>query len=183
MLTFQIHIDVSDSTISRVLTDALMALSPDCIASQGDDADVILSNKGQNEGVTPTYVMDTSKPLRMAHIIKGLNVAVKQHRPDITLGEAILSPSNNALTSDGQDIALTDLEVRVLSYLSAQPALTASKDDLLTHVWGYNPDVTSHTVETHIYRLRQKHEVLEGLIRTTDQGYMLYYNEGDNSGA
>ncbi len=73
-------------------------------------------------------------------------------------------------------IKLTEKEVSILKYLYKLGDKVASKNDLLKEVWGYNPDITTHTIETHIYRLRQKVE--QGakdsqIIETIDNGYRL----------
>ena len=52
-----------------------------------------------------------------------------------------------------------------------------SKTELLSEVWGYNPDATTHTVETHIYRLRQKVEgqTQDAIILTEESGDKLNF--------
>ena len=73
-------------------------------------------------------------------------------------------------------IKLTEKEVAVLKYLYKNRDRIVSKNELLQEVWCYAPDVTTHTIETHIYRLRQKveHDDVEAqLIMTVDGGYQL----------
>jgi Transcriptional regulatory protein, C terminal len=53
-------------------------------------------------------------------------------------------------------IELTEKECEMLQYIFNAGAGGAEKDELLSQVWGYNPEVKSRTLETHIYRLRQK---------------------------
>lgn len=82
----------------------------------------------------------------------------------------ILNQRNNEL------IKLTEKEVAIIKYLYKAGDKIISKNELLQEVWGYSPEVTTHTIETHIYRLRQKveHEALEAqLIMTEDGGYKL----------
>lgn len=70
---------------------------------------------------------------------------------------------------------LTEKEVDIIKYLYQTKPCIASKEDLLENVWKYSTDATTHTVETHIYRLRQKVEK-EGktqLIITENNGYRL----------
>ena len=73
---------------------------------------------------------------------------------------------------------LTEKEVSILKYLYKSGAKIVSKNELLQEVWGYSPEVTTHTIETHIYRLRQKveHEDISAqLILTSDGGYQLKF--------
>ena len=75
-------------------------------------------------------------------------------------------------------IKLTEKEVAILKYLYKSPERIVTKNELLQEVWGYAPEVTTHTIETHIYRLRQKveHENPEAqLIITLDGGYRLKF--------
>lgn len=84
----------------------------------------------------------------------------------------ILNLRNNEL------IKLTEKEVAIIRYLYKAQNKIVSKNELLQEVWGYSPDVTTHTIETHIYRLRQKveHDDLSAqLIVTEDGGYKLKF--------
>jgi len=75
-------------------------------------------------------------------------------------------------------VKLTEKEVAVLKYLYKSKDRTVTKTDLLRDVWDYNEEVTTHTIETHIYRLRQKveHDNNEAqLIMTEDGGYKLKF--------
>ena len=58
----------------------------------------------------------------------------------------------------GKSVELSALEFRLLRYFIEHRGATISRDELLNEVWGYNAAVTTHTLETHIYRLRQKIE-------------------------
>ena len=72
-------------------------------------------------------------------------------------------------------VKLTEKEINVLKYLYKTKDDFVSKNDLQRNVWKYNEDVTTHTIETHIYRLRQKVEKEGGrrLIITDNGGYKL----------
>lgn len=73
---------------------------------------------------------------------------------------------------------LTAKEVDILKYLYKNAGLFVSKNDLQTNVWKYNEEVTTHTIETHIYRLRQKVEKKSRRLILTDGGcYKLITDE------
>jgi len=72
-----------------------------------------------------------------------------------------------------EPIKLTERETAILKYLYKAGDKIVGKAELLAEVWGYNPEATTHTVETHIYRLRQKIERPEQVIMTEDNGYRL----------
>lgn len=82
----------------------------------------------------------------------------------------ILNQRNNEITK------LTEKEVAIIKYLYKVGERIVSKTELLQEVWGYAPDVTTHTIETHVYRLRQKveHDNPDAqLIVTLEGGYQL----------
>lgn len=77
---------------------------------------------------------------------------------------------------DGVAINLTDTEARLLAMLFDAGGAELDKDTLLQRVWGYRPGLDTHTLETHIYRLRQKIETNPtnpSFLMTTDAGYRL----------
>lgn len=86
------------------------------------------------------------------------------------------NPANHSLRNEnGEEAKLTDKETDILLYLSRIKA-PASREELLREVWQYNEGVTTHTLETHIYRLRQKLSQLlndKDVLLTNDGGYYL----------
>ena len=81
--------------------------------------------------------------------------------------------------SSGSVTKLTEKEVSILKYLYKTQGTYVSKTDLQLNVWKYSEEVTTHTIETHIYRLRQKVEQNGGrrLIVTDNGGYMLLQDD------
>lgn len=79
----------------------------------------------------------------------------------------------------GKVTKLTEKEIGILKYLYKTQGTYVSKTDLQLNVWKYSEDVTTHTIETHIYRLRQKVEQNGGrrLIVTDNGGYMLQQDD------
>jgi DNA-binding response OmpR family regulator len=61
-------------------------------------------------------------------------------------------------TESKQKVRLTEKETAILKYLYRSGNMVVGRDTLLGEVWGYNAGVTTHTLETHVYRLRQKIE-------------------------
>ena len=88
-----------------------------------------------------------------------------------------LQPNARKITDlvTGEETKLTEKEVNILKYLYKTPNKFVSKTDLQINVWQYNQEVTTHTIETHIYRLRQKVEKNNGrqLIVTDNGKYKL----------
>ena len=96
----------------------------------------------------------------------------------ISFNQYQLRPLNKDIVNlrNGEETKLTEKEVAVIKYLYKFQDRIVSKNELLQDVWGYSPDVTTHTIETHIYRLRQKVErdnIDAQLILTVDGGYQL----------
>ena len=80
-----------------------------------------------------------------------------------------------AVIDGGKKIRLTEKETAILE-TSIAPATRRSREELLAEVWGYNAGVTTHTLETHVYRLRQKIEpnpAAARILLTEAGGYKL----------
>ena len=121
------------------------------------DADTILGlDAGANDYIT--------KPFRLGVLLARLRAHIRQHeRSDdavFTIGPFAFQPSNKLLVNNEDDkkVRLTDKETAILKYLYRAGEKDVSRDVLLDEVWGYNASVTTHTLETHVYRLRQKIE-------------------------
>ncbi|MCG8509319.1 MAG: response regulator transcription factor [Rhodospirillales bacterium] len=121
------------------------------------DADTILGlDSGANDYIT--------KPFRLGVLLARLRAHIRQHeRSDdavFSIGPYTFQPSAKILVDEGRNkkIRLTDKEAAILKYLYRTGDRVVSRDVLLDEVWGYNAGVTTHTLETHVYRLRQKIE-------------------------
>ncbi len=121
------------------------------------DSDTILGlDAGANDYIT--------KPFRLGVLLARLRAHIRQHeRSDdavFTIGPYSFQPGSKLLleADSGKKVRLTDKEAAILKYLYRTGDKVVSRDTLLDEVWGYNAEVTTHTLETHVYRLRQKIE-------------------------
>jgi DNA-binding response OmpR family regulator len=120
------------------------------------DSDTILGlESGAND-----YV---AKPFRFAVLLARIRAQLRQHEASedaiFTIGPYTFRPSSRLLLNPkGGKVRLTEKETAILRYLYRAGQRPVSRDTLLQEVWGYNSGVTTHTLETHIYRLRQKVE-------------------------
>ena len=106
----------------------------------------------------------------------------------LAIGPYLFRPSAKLLTEParGRKIRLTDKEASILKYLYRAGAKAVARQVLLNEVWGYNSAVASHTLETHIYRLRQKMEpdpANTRLLLTAAGGYLLDPRAGQAAAA
>ncbi|MCZ8184950.1 MAG: response regulator transcription factor [Beijerinckiaceae bacterium] len=138
------------------------------------EADTILGlEAGANDYVT--------KPFRFAVLLARIRAHLRQHEASddaiFTIGPYSFRPGAKLLvTEKGSKIRLTEKETAILRFLYRSGQRVVGRDVLLQEVWGYNSNVTTHTLETHIYRLRQKIEVDPGRARilvTESGGYRL----------
>lgn len=120
------------------------------------DADTILGlEAGANDYVT--------KPFRFAVLLARIRAQLRQYEQSedatFNVGPYIFKPAQKLLTdTDGKKIRLTEKEAAIIRYLFRAGQKAVTRDELLEEVWGYNSGVTTHTLETHVYRLRQKIE-------------------------
>lgn len=138
------------------------------------DADTILGlEAGANDYVT--------KPFRFAVLLARVRAHLRSHEQSedavFTIGHYTFKPSVKMLIDEeDQKVRLTEKETSILKYLYRAGDKAIGRDVLLHEVWGYNSGVTTHTLETHIYRLRQKIEIDPSnatLLVTEPGGYKL----------
>ena len=138
------------------------------------DSDTILGlEAGAND-----YV---SKPFRFAVLLARIRAQLRQHEASedavFSIGPYTFRPSSKLLINPkGNKVRLTEKETAILRYLYRAGQRPVSRETLLQEVWGYNSGVTTHTLETHIYRLRQKVErdaAVPAILVTEAGGYKL----------
>ena len=138
------------------------------------DSDTILGlEAGANDYVT--------KPFRFAVLLARIRAQLRQHEASedavFSVGPYSFRPGSKLLVGDNaKKIRLTEKETAILRFLYRAGQASVSRETLLQEVWGYNSGVTTHTLETHIYRLRQKIELdaaTPSILVTESGGYKL----------
>jgi DNA-binding response OmpR family regulator len=101
------------------------------------------------------------RPFRFSTLMSRLHALSTHHAAAndvvVRIGPYTFHPSAKLLQAGGRKVRLTEKETNILKFLHAS-AGTVPRDILLHEVWGYGPAVATHTLETHIYRLRKKIE-------------------------
>jgi DNA-binding response OmpR family regulator len=141
-------------------------------AADSDDDTIEGLDSGANDYVT--------KPFRFAVLMARIHAHLRNHEQNeeavYRIGPYTFRPSAKVLVDPAEKkIRLTEKETNILKFLY-RSGDTVPRETLLHEVWGYNPAVTTHTLETHIYRLRQKIENNPGqaqILVTESGGYRL----------
>ena len=147
--------------------------------NDGDMNEILGLNSGANDYVT--------KPFRFAVLLARLRAHLRSfeqsEEASFQIGPYEFKPAYKRLVppedeagKQPRDIRLTEKETNILKYLYRAGGKPVGRDELLHEVWGYNSGVTTHTLETHVYRLRQKIEPEKGqatLLVTEPGGYRL----------
>lgn len=144
------------------------------LTGHDSDADAILGlDSGANDYVT--------KPFKFPVLLARIRAQLRQHEQSedavFVLGPYTFKPAMKMLVDvKDRKVRLTEKETNILKFLYRAGAQVVARDVLLHEVWGYNAGVTTHTLETHIYRLRQKIEPDPSnaqLLVTESGGYKL----------
>ena len=149
--------DMDGREVCRLMRRAGVRAPIIMLTGADTDADTILGlDAGANDYVT--------KPFKLGVLLARLRAHIRQHeRSDdavFTVGPYTFQPANKLLVreTDQRKVRLTDKETAILKYLYRAGDKAVAREKLLDEVWGYNAAVTTHTLETHVYRLRQKIE-------------------------
>lgn len=144
------------------------------LTARDGEADTILGlDAGAND-----YII---KPFKISILLARLRAHLRQHEQSddavFTIGPYQFRPSAKVLIAgDSRKIRLTEKETAILKYLYRAGNQMITRETLLNEVWGYNAAVTTHTLETHVYRLRQKIETDPSnadILVTVTGGYQL----------
>ena len=133
--------------------------------------------KGLDKGAND-YI---AKPMRFGELLARIRAQLRQHRASddarFSANGLDFVPADRSLSfaSSEKMLVLTEKETLILKKLFRNWPEDVSRTNLLSQVWGYHDDIATHTLETHIYRLRQKIARLSDaqLIETTNTGYRL----------
>jgi DNA-binding response OmpR family regulator len=144
------------------------------LTAQTTDADAILGlDSGANDYVSKPFKFS----VLLARVRAHLRTFEQSEDAVFRLGPYEFRPAAKVLVDEAdKKVRLTEKETSILKYLYRAGGKPVSREELLSEVWGYNSNVTTHTLETHIYRLRQKIErdpANARLLITESGGYRL----------
>ncbi len=149
--------DMDGREVCRVMRRVGVKTPIIMLTGADSDADTILGlDAGANDYVT--------KPFHLSVLLARVRSQLRQHEQSedavFTIGPYSFRPSAKLLLDSARNrkVRLTEKEAAILRYLYRAGDRVVGRDVLLHEVWGYNAAVNTHTLETHVYRLRQKIE-------------------------
>ena len=179
--------------VEQALTEQLALFKSLTVISlkKGDSGsvvpDLIVTEKTKEHAeypACPVLFISTIKKVRLGTVLRHIGQMLAQpvlYINDISLGSYVFKPQEKLLIPvKGEDIILTDREADILAYLVRHQGKPVSRDELLKNVWQYQKGVDTHTLETHIYRLRQKIEISADdhpILQTVEGGYSLHLSK------
>ncbi len=178
MIKKKIAIIVKNKALAEVLKEELS--SDENVISFDANAEYHLCLTDSDD-LSVDNVVFLKIPLRIGEVLdKVSSFFLKQDNLDISdeinLNEFIFKPKIKLLKHGNNKVSLTEKETDMLLYLYGRQGKTVSREELLKHVWRHNVEINTRTLETHVYRLRQKIAEISNnisLIVTEDSGYSL----------
>ncbi len=161
-----------------VLAEQLAGVEGVEIAQNADTPDLVVAAETAVFPGCPVLALPPA-PARLGELLRRIVRMLAEpvlYLDDVDLGTCVFRPQAKTVRRGDDDVALTDREVDILAYLLRHRGRAVTRDELLGNVWQYSKDVDSHTLETHIYRLRQKIEdsaETPRLLLTAAGGYRL----------
>ena len=138
--------------ITEVLTEKKLNLETENLNNY------IIITKKKILNIQEEYILD-KLPIKIFKLIEKLNVQFLKlqfnEQSDISINDYIINLNSREISLKNIKLKLTEKEVNTIIYLS-NTKIPVSIDELQREVWGYQSDIETHTVETHIYRLRKK---------------------------
>ena len=127
------------------------------LTAKDDEVDKVVGFElGADDYVTKPFSV-RELILRVKAILKRSDAKIKEVvEVERQFGDLKIDVDSHEVHVDSQLIELTALEFRLLKELVDKRGRVQSRDQLLSEVWGYNAEVTTRTVDTHIKRLREK---------------------------
>ena len=118
---------------------------------------LILSNK-KNADLNNQFILE-NKPINIFKFIEKLNIEFLKHQfnnqSEVNVGSYVIDLNSREIKSKNVKLKLTEKEINTITYLSKSNN-PVSIEELQEKVWSYQSDIETHTVETHVYRLRKK---------------------------
>ena len=178
---------VDNGSIQKQLQINTEALIPYIILSNTDKL-----TKNTTNGLTMRYLI-LKKPFRFVTLLAKVRTEISRFKKNNDLIyrmgpyefypiKGLLKPASLINKKKLRSIELTEKETSILNYLLRSEGGFASRAELLEVIWGYKSGITTHTLETHIYRLREKLKPKASKfisIKTSKDGYSVILQAGN----
>jgi len=140
--------------------------------------DVLIISQEKNDDFKNQLNINKS-PIKIKKLFEQINLKFLKdtfhQQSDIPIGSYRLNLNSKKLSKNNKIIDLTEREMNLIIFLKKK-SLPVKIDQLQKEVWGYNSQLETHTVETHIYRLRKKIKeefADENFIKSLKDGYLI----------
>ena len=138
---------------------------------------LVISNKN-HLNITNQFVLDKT-PINIFKLIEKINIEFLKiqfnSQSEMKVNNYIIDLNSREMLANNKKLKLTEKEINTITYLSKSDK-PVSIDELQEEVWSYQSDMETHTVETHIYRLRKKIKDKfedENFIKSLKDGYQI----------
>ena len=141
------------------------------------ESNYVIISKQEIRGIKNNLIIDNI-PIKFEKLIEIINIKFLKNKfidqSNITIGEYNLDLNSRKISSGDKSLSLTERETNLIIFIKDKKNVTIK--ELQKMVWDYSPDLDTHTVETHIYRLRKKMKESfrdEDFIINTNNGYSI----------
>lgn len=150
MVHTKLFINVESKALEKALSEIFEGRDAYLLTADRLEADVVISERAGEGDVV------VSLPLRAQSLLKEVDRYMSQH--PFSFHDITVDVVSKELHRNGHVDRLTEKEIHLLKYLYTHRNTDIKRSLLLEDVWGYGDAMDTHTLETHIYRLRQKIE-------------------------
>ena len=177
MEKYKIKLDIKDEVISKILSSFLQNIYL-IVHDNVSEYDIAITDYNDCNDNSIIFV---NTPIRLGDLLDRIERKLASKTTsniieNINFGNFILHTKIKKLSYNKNIVQLTEKEMAILLYFYSNIEVCINKEELLKNVWGYNSSVDTRTIETHIYRLRQKIANISNnteLIITLEDGYKL----------
>ena len=175
ILSFDINNYQSKKELSNAITDSKLDFSNSIIVAKSHENLLIDNDKLDKKNIL--YI--DKFPVQLDKLIDKINVHLIQHqynfKSKLSIKNYILNINSRTVFKDNKELKLTEKEIDIILFLNKNKK-PQKIDVLQSQIWKYSTDLETHTVETHVYRLRKKIKDKfndENFIISSEKGYLI----------
>ena len=175
ILSFYINNYQSKKELSNAITDSKLDFSNSIIVAKSHENLLIDNDKLDKKNIL--YI--DKFPVQLDKLIDKINVHLIQHqynfKSNLNIKNYILNINSRTVFKDNKELKLTEKEIDIILFLNKNKK-PQKIDVLQSQIWKYSTDLETHTVETHVYRLRKKIKDKfndENFIISSEKGYLI----------